>query len=220
MFELIESNSQHFYYHPIYGRVPSVSEILTFTESQEDIERLRKWEHKMDKVHGVGSASQSRKDSMNRGTELHELVERYWERFGTLSNVDNKFFRSVLPFLECFQDKNKRLYVEQIFGSKDYAGRVDFVGIYHDEPVIIDFTTSLRPKRKQWLERKFLQCAAYSNLIYLNTDLDINNIAVVVATPETYQYFPSEASEYYPKWVQRFEQYKRVMSSSLFSDSD
>ena len=46
--------------------------------------------------------------------------------------------------------------------SRRYAGRVDMVGFWHGVPSIIDFKTSTKPKREEWITDYYLQPTAYA----------------------------------------------------------
>jgi hypothetical protein len=202
----------HYYEHSAYGRVPSVSEILNLTESKEDKDRLRKWQHKMDKVHGAGSSGLLRQSAADRGSMLHSCIEKYWSDSVTPDRDSEVygFFNSVLPFLQSFKAEDV-LYFEKIFGCLEYAGTVDFVGRFHGEVTTFDFTTSTRPKRKAWLNRKFLQCAAYSHLM-LSIGVVSKQLGVVVVLPDQpYQLFLADLTEYLTEWLARLNDYKRLV---------
>jgi len=43
-----------------------------------------------------------------------------------------------------------------------YAGAADCVGVYEKRETIIDFKQSNKPKKDEWIEDYYLQCAAYA----------------------------------------------------------
>ena len=44
-----------------------------------------------------------------------------------------------------------------------YAGAADCIGIYENKETIIDFKQSNKPKKDEWIDDYYLQCAAYSS---------------------------------------------------------
>jgi ATP-dependent exoDNAse (exonuclease V) beta subunit len=46
--------------------------------------------------------------------------------------------------------------------SRRYACRVDMVGLWNGIPSIIDFKTSTKPKREEWITDYYLQTTAYA----------------------------------------------------------
>lgn len=43
-----------------------------------------------------------------------------------------------------------------------YAGAADCIGVYENRETIIDFKQSNKPKKDEWIEDYYLQCAAYA----------------------------------------------------------
>lgn len=198
---LIDTETEHYYLHHHYGRLPSVSEILDYNQTFEEMDRLRKWQHKMDKIHGVSYADQCRDEALHRGTALHLAIQNYFST-GVLS--DSIWFNAVLPFLKIFSDPTSRIYVEKILCNDSYAGTVDFVAHFCDMITVIDFTTSMRFKKRKWVQRKFLQCAAYGNLI---SDYKVEQLAVVVVRENSYQFFLEPYADILPQWQECLNHY-------------
>ena len=50
-----------------------------------------------------------------------------------------------------------------------YAGAADCIGIYENKESLIDFKNSNKPKKDEWIDDYYLQCAAYAmahNIVY------------------------------------------------------
>jgi len=65
-----------------------------------------------------------------------------------------------------------------------YAGAADCIGIYESKETIIDFKQSNKPKKDEWVDDYYLQCAAYSlahNKVY---NSNITQIVILLCTKD------------------------------------
>ena len=60
------------------------------------------------------------------------------------------------------------------------AGRVDCVGEYDGVPSIIDFKTSKKIKKKEWISSYFMQAAAYAIMWEERTGMPITNLVIIM----------------------------------------
>ena len=88
------------------------------------------------------------------------------------------------------------------------------VCVWEGQPVIGDFKTSRKVKKKEWIEEYFMQCAAYAlahNEVY-GTDINAGLIFIVSHSGE-YQQFLVEKAEfrkYNDMWLDRVEQFYKI----------
>jgi len=61
------------------------------------------------------------------------------------------------------------------------AGRTDCIGDYDRAPAIIDFKTSGKTKRREWITNYFHQAAAYSYMWEERTGQRIDTLVVLIA---------------------------------------
>ena len=92
-----------------------------------------------------------------------------------------------------------------------FAGAADCIGVYEKKETIIDFKQSNKPKKEEWIEDYYLQCAAYSlahNVVY-NTN--INQAVILLCTKDiVFQRFIVDGDKlkmYQDKFLQKVEQY-------------
>jgi len=79
------------------------------------------------------------------------------------------------------------------------AGRVDCIAEYNGKLSIIDFKTSTKEKKDEWIENYYIQCAAYAEMYEERTGEAINQLVVLVVTEDgTVQEFVKEKTEYIP----------------------
>ena len=65
--------------------------------------------------------------------------------------------------------------------SEEVAGRTDVVAEFDGILSIIDFKTSLRPKKKEWITDYFEQSSEYSHLYERHTGIPIKQIVIIIA---------------------------------------
>ena len=143
-------------------KLPSVTTILSATQSDEKKASLAAWKARM----GDKAADEVRDTAAARGTAMHTYLEHYLDGTGykdltTLGKqaevMANKIIESGLGDLEELWGLETTLYYPDL-----YAGATDVVGIYAGQPAIIDFKQSNKPKRREWIMDYFEQLGAYA----------------------------------------------------------
>lgn len=166
---------------------------------------------------GEAEANRISTESAGLGTRVHTALEKYilgeeWDTFG--SNLIQKMARAAtLSMVESGLSKTSEVWGIEVgvIAEGVYAGTVDCVGLYNGVPSIIDFKTSKKIKKREWIEDYFLQAAAYSlahdemfgsdiqQLVILMVDREANFGEFVVAA--------DEIRHYQEKWAQRVLDY-------------
>ena len=150
-------------------KLPSVTTILSATQSEEKKKSLANWKARM----GAQAADRIRDVSAMRGTSMHTYLEGYFtgerhldltalgQEAGRMANV---VIRSGLGDLEEVWGTEVTLYYPGL-----YAGATDVVGIYGGREAIIDFKQTNKPKQREWIFDYFTQLAGYAiahNYVY------------------------------------------------------
>jgi len=142
-------------------KLPSVTTILSATQSEEKKKSLADWRARM----GAQSADRIRDVSAMRGTAMHKFLECYIEGSGhkDLTSIGKeaepmakKIIESGLGDLGEVWGQEVTLYYPGL-----YAGATDIVGIYEGKPAIIDFKQTNKPKKREWISDYFCQLGAY-----------------------------------------------------------
>ena len=143
-------------------KLPSVTTILSQTQSEEKKNSLANWQARM----GKQNADRIRDISAMRGTIMHTYLEGYinnkphldltaiGQEAGKMANI---VVESGLGDLEEVWGSEVTLYYPGL-----YAGQTDVVGIYNGRESIIDFKQTNKPKQREWIEDYFVQLAAYA----------------------------------------------------------
>jgi len=92
-----------------------------------------------------------------------------------------------------------------------YAGAADCVGVYENKETIIDFKQSNKPKKDEWIDDYYLQCAAYAlahNTVY---ESNITQAVILLCTKDNmFQRFLIEGDrlkDYQNKFLEKVEQF-------------
>ena len=142
-------------------KLPSVTTILSATQSDEKKKSLADWRARM----GAQSADRIRDVSAMRGTAMHRYLEAFIDGTGHkyLTSIGKeaepmarKIIESGLGDLEEVWGQEVTLYYPGL-----YAGATDIVGIYEGQPAIIDFKQTNKPKKREWISDYFAQLGAY-----------------------------------------------------------
>ncbi len=142
-------------------KLPSVTTILSATQSEEKQKSLADWRARM----GAQSADRVRDIAAMRGTAMHKFLECYIDGSGhkDLTSVGKeaepmakKIIESGLGDLGEVWGQEVTLYYPGL-----YAGATDIVGIYGGKPAIIDFKQTNKPKNREWIDDYFCQLGAY-----------------------------------------------------------
>jgi hypothetical protein len=175
------TDNGRFYETPDGHKYPSVTTVLGryYGEDSLDEWRARVGREEADRIGRVAA---------QRGTAVHTLAENY------LLNFEN-FAQGHVPFnVMCFQSIQKEIdkNVTAVYATEaplyshvlKAAGRTDaFIG-WRNEPTVLDFKTSTRLKKREWIDNYFVQGGAYGIMIEerLNKPGAIKNIVVAIGS--------------------------------------
>ena len=136
------------YYNIDDTKLPSVTEILKATESEEKKSSLLKWRQRV----GNEEADRIMKTSSSRGTKMHKYIEEY------LIGQSNMDLSSETNDAQLMSNKiiNEGLCnLDELWGAEVtlsfpglYAGTADACGLYNGKESILDFKQSNKPKKK------------------------------------------------------------------------
>ena len=88
------------------------------------------------------------------------------------------------------------------------AGQVDCIADYDGKPCVIDFKTSTREKKEEWIENYFIQGAAYAEMYRERYGTDIDDIVILIVTEQGLnQVFHKKKQDYLPKLKEAIEEF-------------
>ena len=200
-------------------KVPSVTTILDKTKSQKAKDSLNAWRERV----GYSEASRISRESTLRGDKMHKYLEDalHGEQsldFEIFNDEEKKMSEVIIN-----QGLNKKL--DEIWGCEtplyypnSHAGTTDLCGIYDNEESIIDFKSSTKTKKREWITDYFLQTCAYALAHNLQHDTNITQGVILMCTPNLeFQEFIIKGNEflwYQKKFMERVDKYKQQVISN------
>lgn len=199
-----EVDGKRYYVTPSGECYRSVTTIL----SQLTKEDIQKWRDRV----GEQEANKISTSASKRGTKLHLMMEDY------VGNVEdfalNKMPTTISLFLDIqpFVDSN----LEEVYGIEyplysdrlRAAGTSDLICKYAGKPTVLDYKTSSKRKKEEWIENYFIQSTAYALMVKERYDLDIEQIVIMIAVEgDKPQVFVKDPSDYVKKTISIFDTY-------------
>ena len=169
-------NGQRLYETPDGSFYPSVTTIT----GQMTKKAITEWRARV----GEKEANRVSKAASSRGTSIHKLCEQY-----VLNQMDDV---KVMPSnKEMFDAMSNHLrdHVDNIHGVESFlysdflrtAGQVDCIAEYDNELAIIDFKTSTKFKREEWVQDYFSQETAYAIMFQELTGVKVKQLVTIIA---------------------------------------
>jgi len=120
-----------------------------------------------------------------RGTAIHDMAERYLNNekdYDKGHNQADKFtFSTIKPIIDKHIDNvwlsEGRLYSDYL----KTAGTVDCVAEYDGRLSIIDFKTSLKLKKREWIDNYFMQEAFYAVAFEERLGKPVSQLVTIIA---------------------------------------
>lgn len=188
-----ENTAQGRFYRTPSGKLyPSVTTLMAY-KSQESI---KAWRESV----GEEQANKISNQAATRGTKIHDLCEKVLlnEDIDTsnLSLLDKQMWDRFQPVLNSID--NIHAIEDPLFSDHlRLAGRVDCIAEWKGKLSVIDFKTSRKEKKKEWIDSYFMQCTAYAIMFEEMTGIPVSQIVVAIAVEDEYpQVFVEKRDNY------------------------
>ena len=198
------------------SKLPSVTTILSATQTAEKRESLAAWRQSI----GEENATRIVDQAGARGTAMHKILEKYILEQGylDLTNVGKEAHNMALRVIE-----QGLCNVTEFYGSECtlyypglYAGQTDLIAMHKNEMAVVDFKQTNKPKKREWVEDYCLQLAAYGMAHDYVYKTSINKAVIMMCSKDNfYQEFIIEGEEYKKykhKWLRRVDEYYKSRS--------
>lgn len=166
-------NGKRVYYDNDDNRYESVTNVVGYVDQKG----LQEWRDNV----GEDVANYVSRKAMNIGTKMHNMVENYlYNKKNSEKNIFAKaHFENIKPLLQPITNIRG---LEKRVCSKELglAGTADCIAYYGNEKAIIDFKTSSKQKKEEWIQKYFLQTTAYSLMWEELTNEKIEQIVVLI----------------------------------------
>ena len=173
--EATTTEAGRFYKTPSGALYPSVTTVTGILGKDS----ILAWKRRV----GEEVAQQISTRAATRGTRMHKLCEDYLNN-ETLESEDflsYDMFKSLAPILDTRVDNVHMQEVPLYSNYMEVAGRVDVVAEFDGRLSIIDFKTSTKQKKKDWIKGYFMQASCYAVMYEELTGIPVPQIVILIA---------------------------------------
>lgn len=193
------------YYTPEGNAYPSITTVLSILGK----EGIQEWRERV----GEEEANRISKQAAGRGTAVHKIAEDYlnnkkdWKKGHMPANLFS--FGQLKPILD---EKVNNIWMQETFLYSDRlrcAGQVDCIAEFEGELSIIDFKTSRKPKKKEWITNYFIQASFYAAAFYERAGVAIKQGVILITVDGSEpQVFKVNTYDYLSQFLSVRKKYK------------
>ena len=175
------TNGKRFYDTPEGDSYPSVTTITGLLSR----EAIQAWRLRV----GEKAANKITKAATTRGTKVHKLAEMYLRNelvlqtslFDEQEPIIGEMFNQLSEELDKHVGTIKAIEAPLYSNALRVGGTVDLVAEWDGILSVIDLKTSSKPKKVDWIDAYFMQCAAYAMMWEERTGVHISQVVVPIA---------------------------------------
>ena len=194
------------------GSYPSITSVLDIRNK----EGILAWRKRV----GNEEANRISKRATTRGTQFHSLLEKYFlneiDDFSSFSGAAMAKNPAVwFLFCEAVQILEKKVgdiyCIEDYLYSDEYgvAGAVDMIAEYEGITSVVDFKTSNKEKKEEWIENYFIQGTAYAKMFTERTNIPCDQLVIFIMPDSGVpQIFVKTVDDYIPQLITAIEDFK------------
>jgi len=197
------------YLTPDGESLPSVTTILSATK---DMTHLNEWKNRI----GHAKAQQITTEAAGVGTAMHANLERFVvgePRQPGNAPVHVQANKMADVIIENGLSKVNEIWAmeQSLYFPGLFSGTTDLVGVHEDEPAVMDYKQTNKPKKAEWVEDYYLQLMAYilaHNEVY-GTDIK-KGVIFMCSRDFQYQQFtlePKDFNKWQDAWLNKVEEY-------------
>ena len=196
-----------FYFPPSGEKFPSVTTVL----GVQDKSGLLAWRARV----GEEEAKRISVQAANRGSDVHLIAENYLNNEADYGKgrmpINLMTFNTLKPVLDARVDN---IYFQEapLYSRKiRTAGRVDLIAEFDGQLSIIDFKTSRKPKKAEWITGYFCQEAFYAAAFFELTGIPIRQIVTLVMVDDDQpQIFVEQPLKWLPQFLELRKKYQQI----------
>ena len=178
---------------------PSITTVLSLQEKPG----IDKWKEKV----GEKEAKRISNESARIGTSVHQMAEFYLSNYIIKLKDEDKKIVDTFNRLRFLLGNINNIVGTEIALCSDLlrvAGTTDCIAEYNGKLSVIDFKTSRRPKKEEWIDDYYMQTFAYKLMFEEMTGIEIQQIVILVACVESFdvQVFKKPAKDA-DEWLEK-----------------
>jgi len=169
-------DGKRYYVTPDGDKYPSITTVLSILSRQGIME----WRKRV----GAEVANKISTKASRRGTNVHTMCEDLLNNELDIKKflpIDVEMFKTIEPIIV---EKINNIFAQEVTLYSHYlgvAGRVDCIAEWDGRLSVIDFKTSTKPKKKEWISNYFQQTAAYAVMFEERTKIPVDQLVVLIA---------------------------------------
>jgi len=208
--ETVNENGKRFYQTPDGQKHPSVTTVLSINTR----DAIMEWRRRV----GPEEANRVSSFAASRGTRVHTMIERYLDNrddyLEKSNHITKKNFYTMKPTLD---EKVEKIILQEAPLYSNHlglAGRVDCIGVFDGRLSIIDFKTSAKPKKKEWIHNYFMQKTAYAIAFEERTSIPIVDLVTLIVNDidEEPQVFKEKRDNWVEPLFDTIQRYKESVA--------
>ena len=185
---------------------PSVTTVLSLIHK----DKIMEWRKRV----GEEKANQIGTQAANRGTAVHNIIEKYLHGKDTSDFMPH--VKQSLENLKPLIDK----HVTKVFATEcplysdhlKLAGTCDAIVEWDGVPTIVDWKTSKRPKKKVDIPNYFMQLSAYAVMWEERTGMACNNTRIVM---DVDNFHPVMYKENRDDWIGEMIKWRDIYNNQI-----
>ena len=206
--KLVQVNAKggRYYETPSGAKYPSVTSVTRL----HNLESIQAWKDRV----GEEEAGKISRRALARGNKIHSLAEKYLLNEGDMSDDFSKAdFGQMLPYLD--KINNIHCLETQLYSDHlQTAGTVDCIGEYDGKLTVIDFKTSAKLKKREWVKDYFMQCSAYAVMYEERTGTPIERLLLIInVEDEGVQLIDGKRDDYIQDFLDLRETFRKLKES-------
>ena len=193
---------------------PSITTVLG--KDPDKIAGLKKWRKRI----GTKEANKISTQSSRRGTRVHNIVEDYLKNNLNGQYRDNPLGMDMFTTLQPVLDERlDNIHAQEVTLWSDHlgvAGQVDCVAEFDKKISIVDFKTSSKPKKPEWIHSYYKQAAGYAVMWEERTGIPITQLVVLVMVDgDNPQIFIEHRDNWTKSLIESIDYYKKEYMNGL-----
>jgi hypothetical protein len=204
--EVDESTGERFYLSPNGIKLPSVTTVLSHFKKKS----LLEWRNRIGDV----EANKVMNRAATRGTKFHSIMESYLRNeWGFLNDAMPDMRQAFNDMKDTVDLIDNIRYIESPLYSEKLgiAGRTDCIAEFAGVPSIIDFKTSSKEKKIEWIDNYMEQGTAYALMYEELIGEPIDQVVVLISVDfmEHPQVFIRDKNQYIQTLLEKIHIYKQ-----------
>lgn len=184
---------------------PSITSVLSAPPTKRAF--LKEWKERV----GADEANKISSSASNRGSHVHDSLENYV--FGKSVNCVSPLYTQIKKVLNNKLGLVRAMEIALYSHYIGIAGRADLIADFDGELSVIDYKTSRKPKKAEWIEDYFIQSTFYSLALEEVYGLKAKKIVIIIGVDDEQeaQVFVRDRRDYVEKLVQA----KRIFNKEI-----